>query len=195
MLEVFYGAHGIGNGPAYWLFDVMANGSITHIVEIFANLAIIGVAVVVAVLFYRGTLDRQSPAGAENRNRLEIGTKLALPLDQALSDRKTLVYFLSLRCRFCSESMPFYKRIHETNAKNARVRTVAVLPESVEDAETYFSSNGIVFDEILTKRPSDLGISGTPTLVLLDADQYVMAIWSGKLPPEAEERSLLAIFD
>jgi thioredoxin-related protein len=173
----------------------MASRSTSQILENLANLAIVIVAVLAAVLFFRGVFYQKPPVGAENRNKLEIGQKLDLPSIAASTGKKSLVYFLSLRCRFCSESLSFYKRIHEANGNSRQISMIAVLPERKEEAIAYFEANGIKFDEVLPKRPTDFGVNGTPTLVFLDANQTVMAIWIGKLPPEAEEGALRAIFE
>jgi hypothetical protein len=99
----------------------------------------------------------------------------------------TLVLALSKNCHFCQESVGFYQKL--TAIKNSSpqgLRIVAVLPESKEEAATYLKKNGIGVDEVVSAPVSNLGVMGTPTLLLLDGQNKLEEIWVGKLSSEQE---------
>jgi hypothetical protein len=70
------------------------------------------------------------------------------------------------------------------------LRLVAVLPESKEEAESYLRDQGIAVDAVLSAPVSEVGVRGTPTLLLLDRQNKLEEMWVGKLN-EAQETQVL----
>jgi hypothetical protein len=68
---------------------------------------------------------------------------------------------------------------------------VAVLPESKEEAESYLKEHNIGADAVVSMPVSKIGVSGTPTLLLLDGQQKLEEMWLGKLN-ESQEAEVMA---
>lgn len=160
--------------------------SLSKKLELLANLAIIAVVFMLgAVLIKQYLLPRPTTAVASNA-RIQPGNKLSLPgMDWNRGD-KTLLLVLSTQCRFCTESAPFYQRLARELSRGGSARLVAVLPQSVGEAQKYLGEHGINVDEVRQVSPDAIGADGTPTLILLDASGSVIESWIGKLPPEKE---------
>ena len=113
------------------------------------------------------------------RRSIQAGTKISLPgIDWSKSTR-TVVLALSTTCHFCSESAPFYQKPQQQKANSARL--VAVLPQSVEDSRNYLNKLGVSVSDVVQSSLGGVGVSGTPTLLLIDNEGSVTDSWVGKL--------------
>jgi thioredoxin-related protein len=150
-------------------------------IELAANIAIVIVAILVVILFIRNYTQRQ-----DNPQRtVALGSKFALKNVNWQATGKNLVFAISTTCHFCTESAPFYRKLIE-QCKQQHVHTVAVLPQTPAEAQAYLSGEGVTVDEIRQSPLSDLDVSGTPTLVLVDHAGIVKDVWVGKLPSTKE---------
>jgi hypothetical protein len=161
-------------------------------IEVASNLATIAAASLlsaVLVKVYFLPTSRGGPAAPAVR----IGTSLKtrLPGVGWAKDGPTLVLGLSTQCHFCTDSAPFYRRLTQSTGIN--VRTVALLPQPVPEAQQYLVSHGVPVDEVRQVAGSSIGLTATPTLLLVDAAGVVTDIWVGKLQPEQEARVLEAV--
>ena len=92
-------------------------------VELFANIAIIIVAILFsAVLVRRYLLTDSHDHQAETEPQIKAGTKLSLPGVDWAKNEQTLLLVLSKDCRYCTESAPFYQRLVQERAKGRNVR-------------------------------------------------------------------------
>ncbi|SRR5258708_27624164 len=151
-------------------------------IEVAANLGIVVVALLAAGFFAKSYFAR-SP---EPRQTISIGSKLAIKGVDWGSRRATLVLALSTNCRFCTESAPFYRELTK-EAKEKQVHTIAIFPQSVQDASAYLKNEGLEVDEIRQTPLSAIQVSGTPTLLLIDPTGTVQGVWIGKLLAEKEK--------
>ena len=69
---------------------------------------------------------------------------------------------------------------------------VAVLPQAVDDSRKYLEGEGVHVDDIKQTQLSTIGVTGTPTLLLVDGSGKVADAWQGKLQPE-QEAAVLAV--
>jgi hypothetical protein len=104
---------------------------------------------------------------------------------------RTLILAISTRCHFCSDSVPFFKRIERERPKD--VKLLAVLPQPVDEARKYLDDEGVHVDEVRQAAPQSIGVAGTPTLLLVDASGKVSDVWRGKLRPDDEEEVIAAL--
>jgi hypothetical protein len=100
---------------------------------------------------------------------------------------RTLIVWIRTGCRFCTESMPFYTRL---SRQPRRSRIVVVGLEPSDQLRSYTDSHGFSPDEIVTVQPGALQLTGTPTLVLVNASGVVLKVWKGKLPNAASEEEV-----
>jgi len=152
-------------------------------------------AVVLGFSLGRTTLPdpgRTVPARSASRSALTdpIGQKLSLPGVDWDKNGRTLVFALQTGCRFCSESGPFYRRLAEQRPRFGETQFVAVLPQPVEESKEFLSQLGVHVDDVKQGSLSNIGVRGTPTLLLVNATGVVTEAWPGKLRPEAEEAVL-----
>lgn len=161
--------------------------------EVVANLAIVFVAFTLGAILIKDFLvvqpKPQAPPVA-NRGKDFVGTSLTeLPIKWD-ANQQTLVMALSSSCHFCTESAPFYKRLAQNKGQT---RMVAVLPQPLEGGRQYLEGLGVSVDEIRQFPLNKVGVSGTPTLLLVDSAGVVKKSWIGKLPSEEEVAVLEAM--
>lgn len=164
---------------------------LTKRIELIANVAIIVVAVLLTGVLVRNYLlaktpERPPPASSS----ILPGTKLSLPGVDWKANGKTLVLALSTGCHFCTESAPFYQRLAQERAKNSNLRLVAVFPQSISDGQNYLAINGVSVDQVTQARLDLIGVEGTPTLIITDANGGAVNAWRGRLPAEKESEVL-----
>jgi len=157
---------------------------IARITEIAANIAIVVVAVVVvAVLAKQHLWPAQPPKPPP---AIAAGTKLAISGVDWANNGSTLVVALQKGCHFCSESAPFYQRlVNDTKDKNG-LKIVAVLPQTIDEGKQYLDTLKVPIADVKQAPLSTFGVSGTPTLILVDGKGQVVNSWVGRLPPDAE---------
>lgn len=153
--------------------------------EITTNLAIIVLAVVViGKLVWSNRKPTQPP--------------LAPPVDSQLSlagvswekNGSTLLVVLQKGCRYCEESAPFYRRLYEQRAQKSQPRIVAVLPGEKAESLHYLLDQEVTVDEVINSSLSEIKVSATPALLLVDRFGQVKNVWVGKLNQDAESAVL-----
>ncbi len=155
-------------------------------IEFIANVAIIVVATLLAIVLTQQYLLRttiKNDHGLLADQQSHIGTRLSLPDIDWNKNRQTLVLAISSNCHFCTESAAFYRQL-STNKRKTQV--IAVLPQPVEEGRSYLERIGVSVDEIRQLPLDQIGVHGTPTLLLVDASGVVTKFWVGKLPPTQE---------
>lgn len=161
-----------------------------------ANIAIIIVCVIASVVLVRNFFFQpQQPAGGpptvEKGERLEA-LQAAVP---AGADR-TLLLVLSPQCGYCTQSMPFYKRlVDERNQKGSNVKVVAAVPspEARQEEQASLTSAGVKPDALIDVDFSAIKVAGTPTVLLVDNKGEVLDVWVGKLDKKAENKVLATL--
>lgn len=153
--------------------------------EVLANIAVVITALLLCSVlvkkFFLSSVKQEAtveaarskaPASsAPRRQPIQAGTKISLAgIDWSKSNR-TVVLALSTGCHYCSESALFYQKLQQQNLKN--VRLVAVLPQSVEDGRNYLTGLGVSLDQIVQAPLASVGVSGTPTLLLINHEGVV----------------------
>lgn len=116
-----------------------------------------------------------------------------LDVDWSKSNRN-IVLALSTSCHFCTESVPFYRRLDEQRAEHDEVRLIVVMPQSVVDSKRYIDDKNLVADDVRQIKLSDIYVAGTPTLIVVDQTGAVVESWVGRLPPEKESEVQTRVF-
>lgn len=149
------------------------------------------VAIIVACLALVGNLARNYYLSSRPKPRpapeIAKGAVVKLPGAASTIPQPTLVLALSKNCHFCQESVGFYQKLTAfKNSSPQGLRLVAVLPEKQEEAASYLKEHGIGADEVVSMEVTKLGVSGTPTLLLLDGQNKLEELWVGKLNDSQE---------
>jgi hypothetical protein len=164
----------------------------TQRIETVSNIATIVVASLLSAVLIRVYL---FPMWFAHRaaSEVRIGTSIKnrLPDMDWAKNGRTLVMALSTQCHFCTESAPFYRRLAGATAGN--LKTVAILPQPVPEAQHYLSGEGVHVDEVRQGTVRSMGLAGTPTLLLVDGAGVVRNLWVGKLEPNQEIQVLNAL--
>jgi hypothetical protein len=151
------------------------------------NVAIVLVVILIGVVFARNYLRPSKPAPAHRDFR---GTKVNLSGVDWAHNEQTLLLVLDEKCRFCTESAPFYQRLTAATAANSHLRLVAVLPQDVDAGRQYLLKLNVPIEEVRQSTLDAMGVEGTPTLILVNSNGAVVEAWAGKLSPDQESEAL-----
>ena len=69
------------------------------------------------------------------------------------------------------------------------MRVVSAFPvnaQSEEQTRKYFGNGGVVLDDALPVRFPFIGVTGTPTVALVDSEGNVRGVWVGKVSASGE---------
>jgi hypothetical protein len=152
------------------------------------------IAVITACLLFIGVLARNyylSRLPDPNiKLGVEKGERVKLPGEDSVDRRSappTLVLALSTHCDFCLASAPFYQKLTVfKNSSPARMRLAIVMSEPKEEIEDYIKKQGIAGDAVFSMPLSQLGVKGTPSLLLLDGQDKLIESWVGQLNSQEE---------
>jgi hypothetical protein len=100
------------------------------------------------------------------------------------------VLWLHSRCRYCQESMPFYRRL---TSRVGGTAVIAMGPEPASTLRAYLEMHGLAGIRALTVQPASVAFSATPALAVLDADRRVRGVWIGKLRDSSAEDDVVAM--
>lgn len=173
-----------------WIRSVTSAKAVERVANVFV---ILGIAVFLGMVLYShfskpGSRPRPQPAMAEAlRGRTVQVSGLSFPRARA-----SLLLVISTKCHFCQESLPFYRALSADFKGKADL--LAVLPQPQPEAAAFLNAASVQVAQVATASPSQLGVSGTPTLLLLDSSGKVQEVWLGRLDEagQAQVRKRLA---
>ena len=151
------------------------------IVTILAGLAVM--AVVVARYLPGEERGASVGAGPGLGQRLDGET-----LGVDFSTGPTLILVLQSDCGFCRDSMPFYRRL----LSRARIPVVVVAPLQDAGIAGYLGAQDVEPSAVVYAAAGDVPVTGTPTVLLVDADGVVAGSWPGLLS-EAREHEVMTV--
>jgi hypothetical protein len=156
--------------------------------EILSDIAVIVAAVAVCVVLVRGQLqpDRQPTAASLQGKTVDMKSITATPA------ARNVVLAISQTCHFCQEEMPFYRNLSE-RAAHANTHVYAVFPPGETESERYLGRQSVRTDGVVSRKLADLGVWGTPTLMLVNARGEIERAWVGALNGAQEQEVLQAI--
>lgn len=161
---------------------------LTKGLEVSANVAIIVVAVLLCVVLVKSYVipapTRQAagePAGT--RGIMKSGDAVAVSGVDWEKNGKTLLMVLSTTCHFCTQSGPFYQRLVK---EHGDAKLVVLVPQSASEGQSYLKELGVEVDDVRQASLGDLGVSGTPTLILVDGKGVAADVWVGAMSPNRE---------
>lgn len=169
------------------------------VLDITVNIVLLCAAVVLlgSKGYDRFVIDQKRVAPITVLNKRYINNRFALPSDAKLGQSATVIMFVSKGCQFCEASMPFYQQLAKMLAASApHFRMLALFPEqreTIEEGVEFFARNDVTIDQVSTSKFADYGITGTPTLFLLDSAGRVRGIWIGSMAPDRQKELLLKI--
>jgi len=150
--------------------------TVKNIIVIVAAVTVIGTSI------YSRFVTPESKSQASVSARL-IGKPLPLPVSLVTGNKGTIALFVSKTCRFCTQSMGFYRHLAELKVNEpCDIKLVALGPkgrESSDEIRTYLRDNNLSVDGLDVVDFLSLGVEATPTLVLRDSSKLVRGVWVG----------------
>jgi len=162
-----------------------------RVTEIGSNIAIVSLAMLLGyVLLSRYIIDSPSPPPREAAENIQPRAKLPQIDTGWDKSENNFLLILSTTCKYCTESLPFYKKLGNSKS-SGEARLIAAFSQDRDEAAEYLASAQVAVDEIIQTAPDYFNVRGTPTLLLVDRDGIVKAVWEGKLAAD-EENEVLA---
>jgi len=152
-----------------------------------ANIAVIVAAFVFVAVVVRSEFTKRGTAPPSDL----IGRRIELPGIQFPKSNKSLVIVVSTVCHFCKESLPFYRDL--SIQLRGKMDVIAVLPEPQPEAQAFIREADISAAQTVSASLNSIGVSGTPTLLLLDKDGTVERVWLGKLDAKRRQEVLSVV--
>ncbi len=152
-------------------------------------IAVIGCSLTIATAVVRDSRMKAVGSSADQKTSKLEGTRLTIKGVNWKSSSQTLVLALSTSCHFCSESIPFYKRLVDFEQRRG-LAVIAVVPQPATEANKYFATKQLKLSNIYSADLETLNVEGTPTLLLVNRDGIVEHSWVGALRKQAEESVL-----
>lgn len=123
--------------------------------------------------------------GAHPSSHPAIGTRISLPGIEWSKSNQNLVLALSTTCHFCTDNADFYKRLVAA-ADSRKIPIVAVLPQPLAASQPYLEGLGVSVGKILQNPLDSIDVTGTPTVLEVDAKGKVQKAWVGKVSDQQE---------
>lgn len=153
------------------------------------NVAII-VACVAIAMSAASRLYPAAPVPAVPRAGYEPGDSIGdIPGVEWGASERTLLVVVRSTCRFCTESMDFYRRLTSGSRVSKLVGVGTEPPETLRD---YFSSHDVPID-VVSVPEGIMRVTGTPTLILVDRRGTVERVWLGRIDPRQEQQVIAAL--
>ncbi|MCC6742312.1 MAG: hypothetical protein IT175_00495 [Acidobacteria bacterium] len=127
----------------------------------------------------------QVPPPGSNLSILEGQTLSGERLRVVPGSQRTLVLFLSTRCPYCDEQVPFWKTLVKALEERRKpVEVVFVMSEVYkDDAKAYFEKFGLKDRALVFASRADLAainLGSTPSTLLVDQAGIVTNSWAGR---------------
>ncbi len=166
--------------------------NVARTIETIANLAIIFIAILLGSVLVKSylipnSIVKEIATVPLTQRVIQRGDALNLSDINWQKNGKTLLLALSTTCHYCTESAPFYQRI---SREHGNTRLIVLLPQEVREGEQYLKRLGVQVDEVRQISLGEIGVTGTPTLTLVDNRGEVVNSWAGQLQPDGENEVL-----
>jgi len=160
-------------------------------IELAANIAIVIVALLLVSALVRNYLLPKTPTAQRAvASVLQPGSKILLSDVDWKGNGRTLIMALSTQCHFCTESAGFYQRLAQQRQKSGNIRMIAVFPQEASEGQKYLKGLSVFVDEVKQAQPDQLGVTGTPMLIMVDKEGAITDSWFGKLSEDKEAEVL-----
>ena len=148
-----------------------------EVISTCANTLIVVLAIVLIAGIARNMLI-QPP-----RPAIAIGSTLTLPPSASTTaGKERLVIAVRNGCHFCKNSAPFYNQLARAwKTRELRAVPVIVDPDTGPTQDTDWPRTTLGIPVISDVALSSIGVTGTPTLILLNPKGQVVKVWVGEL--------------
>lgn len=149
------------------------------------NVAVLVTAIIV------GSVTVHRFLGSRTRGPRDLrGTVLGIP--GLPTGHRVVVLALSSRCKFCTLSAPFYRRLIAAHERGGPPVSVLLDPQDA-GARQYVKELGLADASMALVVLGAVGIEATPSVLVLDEQRRVTHNWFGLLDSAAEDEVLRTI--
>ena len=162
--------------------------------ELTTNVAVVLVAVVVLSVFAQRFFHQNTIAQLESG--LKKGKQLnALPASLGgIGANQALIVAMSTTCHYCRDSVPFYNRLEEMRQEiKGSTHIVAIFPDPEAEVTNYTQKEKLKVKAIAAIDFDSVNVTGTPTIILVDASGKILDFWVGKLSNDQEKEVIKAV--
>jgi hypothetical protein len=150
--------------------------------EIGTNILIIVVVLLIGGNYLRSRATHRVPGPA-------VGDRIVAPKSYDWrAHAQTLVVAVRKGCVYCEHSYPLYRRLNELESSNQlKAHMLIVMPDDPATGAALLSAEKINSQSIASVPLSDVNVSGTPTLLLVNETGRVLQSWVGELDASRTE--------
>jgi thioredoxin-related protein len=105
----------------------------------------------------------------------------------------TLLLVTQKSCRYCEQSMPFYKALGDDRGIAKRTKIVLLAPDDERTSWDELGKHGVRVDQVVRTSLGSLKISGTPTAIVVNRQGIVERALTGLLDEERQTQLLAAL--
>jgi hypothetical protein len=160
--------------------------------DTFTNVAIIlFCGIVGAILVQRNFFQAHPPSQPAPIQAGEQSEALRLATPPGAN--RVLFIALSPRCGYCTESLPFYRRLVAEKVHGAQELSIVGIvasPTDLDAEKALLAEAGIALDHWASVDFAAARVPGTPALVLMNDRGVVAGVWVGKLDSGTEDSVL-----
>jgi hypothetical protein len=157
--------------------NVDSTNTLRSKIELGLNIAITVAIVVVAGVTVMRYFAYERGRGNQNPPTL-VGTRLSIPGIGGGPTQKNLVLFMRSDCPACKMAAPLYRQLI-AEASKRDVKSVAILPDSLEQGKQYLQSLQLGAHDVQSVDLSVYSISSVPTALVVDGEGVVKGSWIG----------------
>jgi hypothetical protein len=169
----------------------MRTGLKSKRLELATNVAIILTCVLFSIYLGFRIYNERRPVAAAVGYR--VGETIAeTPELTFTASSMTALLVTKSSCHFCTENMPFYRRLIEV-ARGSSVRLIALSTEEPAANRAYLLSNKVQVEAVLSSTQNGLRQLPTPTLILVNREGRILKIWVGMVNEAGQNEVLKAI--
>ncbi len=141
--------------------------------------------IIVAVVFIALVVQRYVVPSIPTSSGPQVGRLVTVADFEPSGSNKNVLLVMMKGCRFCEESMGFYKSLLQQN-QGTGVKFVAIFPQGSDNIADYLKKYGITDIDVKYSKLTEIGVDATPTIIVTSENGLITRVWVGKLSPEKE---------
>ena len=151
---------------------------------------ITNIAVLIAVVVFLFSMGRNEYARRNIPKQMTakdfVGKTVKLPGINFSPEHNSLILALSTACHFCQQSLPFYQEL--TAKANGQLDVIGLFPQPEAEAKKFFDDAHVRATQVVSAGLDVIGVSATPTLLLVDSKGKVIDAWMGELDDKGRQQ-------
>jgi hypothetical protein len=127
---------------------------------------------------------------------VRVGKRFALSGKNWDSARPTIVIALASWCPHCKASVGFYRAVVKANeSAEPPARLLVVSAEPPETTRRFLTENGVVVESVRQSGLDEIGVRGTPTVVVVGGDGIIRKVLFGEISGAQQTEFLRSVED